>query len=111
MHWAHLQDLFRINQNVFLGGSLVLIVSVNSDEPCHLHSMHASSYGSNTPSSIGYLRMRVKSMTLHICDELSRDMHFQQCGILTSVDSDETVQPLCKLRNSKLCSVILYSSD
>ena len=30
---------------------------------------------------------------------------FQQCGILTSLDSDETVQPPFKLRNSKLCSV------
>ena len=26
---------------------------------------------------------------------------FQQCGILTSVDSDEPVQPPFKLRNSK----------
>ena len=30
---------------------------------------------------------------------------FQQCGILTSVDSDEPVQPPFKNRNSKLCSV------
>ena len=30
---------------------------------------------------------------------------FQQCGILTSVDSDEHVQPPFKLRNSKWCSV------
>ena len=41
---------------------------------------------------------------------------FQQCGILTSVDSDEPVQPPVKLRNSKWCSVgsltiIEYSSD
>ena len=41
---------------------------------------------------------------------------FQQCGILTRVDSDEPVQPSFKLRNSKLCSVssltlIKYSSD
>ena len=41
---------------------------------------------------------------------------FQQCGILTSVDSDEHVQPPFKLRNSKWCSVssltiIEYSSD
>ena len=41
---------------------------------------------------------------------------FQQCGILTSVDSDEPVQPPFKLRNSKWCSfssltVIEYSSD
>ena len=30
---------------------------------------------------------------------------FQQCGILTSVDSDEPVQPLFKLRYSKCCLV------
>ena len=45
---------------------------------------------------------------------MTRD--FQQCGILTSVDSDEPVQPSCKFRNSKWCSVsnltlIEYSSD
>ena len=41
---------------------------------------------------------------------------FQQCGILTSVDSDEHVQPPFKCRNCKWCSVssitvIAYSSD
>ena len=41
---------------------------------------------------------------------------FQQCGILTSEDSEEPVQPPFKLRNSKWCSVsiltvIEYSSD
>ena len=41
---------------------------------------------------------------------------FQQCGILTCVDSDEPLQPHFKLRNSKRCSVsrvtvIEYSSD
>ena len=41
---------------------------------------------------------------------------FQQCGILTSVDSDKPVQPPVKLRHSKFCSVssltvIEYSSD
>ena len=41
---------------------------------------------------------------------------FQQCGISTSVDSDEPVQPPFKLRNSKWYSVssltlIEYSSD
>ena len=30
---------------------------------------------------------------------------FQQCGILTSVDSDKPVQPPFKLRNSKWCGV------
>ena len=41
---------------------------------------------------------------------------FQQCGILTSVDSDEPVQPPFKLKTSKWCSVrsltvIEYSCD
>ena len=41
---------------------------------------------------------------------------FQQCCILTCVDSDEPLQPPFKLRNSKWCSVssltiIEYSSD
>ena len=41
---------------------------------------------------------------------------FQQCGILTSVDSDKPVQPPVMHRNSKWCSVssltvIEYSSD
>ena len=41
---------------------------------------------------------------------------FQQCGILTWIDSDEPVQPSVKLRNSKCCSVssftiIEYLSD
>ena len=41
---------------------------------------------------------------------------FQQCDISTCVDSGEPLQPPCKLRNSKLCSVgslrnIQYSSD
>ena len=41
---------------------------------------------------------------------------FQQCGILTSVDSEEPLQPSFKLRNSKWCSVSSltlkeYSSD
>ena len=41
---------------------------------------------------------------------------FQQCGILTSIDSDAPVQLPFKLRNSKRCSVssltlMEYSSD
>ena len=50
----------------------------------------------------------VKSISATTCD-------FQQCGILTSVDSEEPVQPSVNLRNSKCCSVssltvIKYSS-
>ena len=36
---------------------------------------------------------------------LATTCDFQQCGILTSVDSDELVQPSFKLRNSKCCLV------
>ena len=41
---------------------------------------------------------------------------FQQCGILTCVDSDKPVQPSVKVRNSKSCSVssvtvVEYLSD
>ena len=36
---------------------------------------------------------------------LAMTCYFQQCGILTSVDSDESVQPPLKLRISKCCSV------
>ena len=36
--------------------------------------------------------------------KLSRDCDFQQCGLLTSVDSYEPLQPPFKLRNSKCCS-------
>ena len=47
---------------------------------------------------------------------ISGTFDFQQCGILTSVDSDEPVQPSFKLRNYKWClfsglRVIAYSSD
>ena len=47
---------------------------------------------------------------------LAMTCDFQQCGILTSVDSGEPVQPPYKLRNSKWClasslTVVEYSSD
>ena len=55
-----------------------------------------------------------KSLSYSLNAHMSCD--FQQFGILTSVDSDEHVQPIFKLRNSKSCSVssltlIEYSSD
>ena len=37
------------------------------------------------------------------CHNLAMARDFQECGILTSVGSDEPVQPPLKLRNSKLC--------
>ena len=56
------------------------------------------------------VRKMLKTLELHsICD-------FQKSGIVTSVDSDEHVQPPFKLRNTKGCPVssltlIDYSSD
>ena len=57
-------------------------------------------------SCVGYLVLVTGSVTYD----------FQQYGFLTSVDSEEPVQPTFKLRNSKLFSVsslklIAYSSD
>ena len=48
--------------------------------------------------------------------EIAVTRDFQQCGILTCVDSDEPVQPPFKLRNSKyglvsILTVIKYLSD
>ena len=45
---------------------------------------------------------RKENVVKHIW-AVTRD--FKQCGILTSVDSDEPVQPPFKLRNSKLCCI------
>ena len=56
-------------------------------------------------------------VVLDCIDSLSlHPTYFQQCGILTRVDSDQPVQPPLKLKNSKQCSVsgltvIEYSSD
>ena len=37
--------------------------------------------------------------------KLATTCDFQQCGILTSADSDEHLQPPFEFRNSKCCSV------
>ena len=57
-----------------------------------------------------------RKLQLPVDNQLQISREFQQCGILTSVDSDEPVQPPFKLRNSKCFSVssltlIEYSSD
>ena len=54
--------------------------------------------------------------TLHLQAMWAVTCDFQQCGVLTCVDSDEPVQPLFKLRSSKWSSVssltvIEYSRD
>ena len=53
---------------------------------------------------------------LKVCWIRAVACYFQQCGLLTCVDSDEPLQPPFKPRNSKWCSVssltiIEYSSD
>ena len=40
---------------------------------------------------------------------MSRDCDFQQCGILTSVDSDEPMHPPVKIRSSKCCLVCTFT--
>ena len=52
------------------------------------------------PISFGKLQTSVG-----LTEKWATTCDYQQCGILTSVDSDEPVQPPFKLRNSKLCSV------
>ena len=59
----------------------------------HTHVINMSLVEQSTHNSeLLILRMYIWAVT---CD-------FQQCGILTSVDSDEPVQPSFKLRNSKM---------
>ena len=43
--------------------------------------------------------------TKPVVDKWAATCNFKQCGVLTSVDSDEPVQPHVKLRKSKWCSV------
>ena len=71
------------------------------------------------PQHMFRLRNKTNNLSLrtwHKNQNWATTRDFQQCGILTSVDSDEPVQPSFKLRNSKWCSVssltiIQYSSD
>ena len=68
-----------------------------------------SNYSAEGESWLLYFNCAVAVCVLHLCD-------FQQCGILSSVDLYEPVQPPFKLRNAKCClvsslSVIEYSSD
>ena len=59
------------------------------------------------------LQLRIKERLSFLTASFTNDVFyiwaatcdFQQCGILTSVHSDEPVQPLFKFRNSKWCSV------
>ena len=52
--------------------------------------------GSSAPSLLANV-----ISTKFSCSHMSRNMRFQQCGILTSVDSEEPVEPPVKLRNFK----------
>ena len=60
--------------------------------------------------------LRILEMLFYSPDIWAATYDFQQCGILTSVDWDENVQPPFQLRNSKCClvsslTVIEYLSD
>ena len=63
-----------------------------------------------------YFLIYLKSSSQRYSMKVAATHDFQQCGILTSVDSNKIVQPPFKLRNSKRCSVsslrvIDYSRD
>ena len=67
---------------------------------CVRHEFTAlyGAHNHNQRTRMGHLNILVKRITCA----------FQQCGILTSVDLDEPIQPPVKLRSSKLME---YSSD
>ena len=71
-------------------------------------------------SCVQVICLKHNSVLAHLCFAADNiwavTCDFQQCGILTSVDSNEPVQPPLKLRNSKWCLVsslifIEYTSD
>ena len=54
-----------------------------------------------------YIGEPAEQRLCRICPQnnVENETHFQQCGILTLVDSDKPVQPPFKLRDSKCCSI------
>ena len=53
-------------------------------------------------TTVGSLKMKTLPWSLRFkSSRVNNTCGFQQCGILTSVDSDEPVLPPVKLRNSK----------
>ena len=52
-----------------------------------------------------YMSKDIDEMGKPVPFDMSLTGDFQRCGILTSVDSDEPVQPPFRLRNLKWCSV------
>ena len=56
-------------------------------------------------------KARQFSIQMVVVNNWAATWDFQQCGILTDVDSDEPLQYPFKLRNSKRCAVIEYSND
>ena len=97
----------------------------NNKDPDHSAWMHrlVCAFDIRKPKE-GFSSVEAYIMNVLIHSPTSKDhtnkwavtWDFQQCGILTSVDSDKPVQPPFKLRNSKWClvsslTVIGYLSD
>ena len=53
------------------------------------------------PTALLLERLRLSVLLGMIAEKCAVTCDFQQCVILTSVDSDKPLQPLFKLRNSK----------
>ena len=98
----------------YLNKSVLISFSLLCNIWTKMYKYNVNSFGKLfTKRFLSFLFSRQQFITIFFfylaCD-------FQQGGILTSVDSDEPVQPPFKLRNSKWCSVssltlIDYLSD
>ena len=73
----------------------------NSKIPTHLNVYFISDGDRN------WIFLKCKILTFYYILYIiwAATCNFQQCGILTWIDSDDPVQPPVKLRNSKSCSV------
>ena len=67
-----------------------------------LHDRNTAQYGFSKHAQTWWMPIKIWFI---VENKWAATRDFQQCGILTSVDSDEPVQSPLKLRNSKWCSV------
>ena len=79
-------------------------------------TIHTNNYGTRSQDYKTSFMANSTEHEIYHAHKRTATCDFKQCGILTSVVSDEPGQPPFKLRNSKLCSgnsftVKEYSSD
>ena len=91
------------------------LMKFESIAECYTFDLHLARIGLENKVFVFIVSGRLRQVLLYFTI-WATTCKFQQCGILTSVDSDNPLQPLLKLRNSKWClvcslTVIEYSSD